>query len=126
MLRIPPEGHAVRSLIDVKVVEALTPESVAELPAVPEARVIAREYFRVVATPLARQFGGASTIHNVLTRSDDGRVILVGFGPRGSFRVRWNFGRVENVPSFLKMPPKITAAATAIVEAAVKNGRLKP
>lgn len=98
MLRVPPEGHPIRALVDVKVVEALTPDSVAELPTVPQAREIARKHFKChKAHTMARQFGDVNVIHNVLGRSEDGRVILIGFGPRGSFKLRWNFGRIETV-----------------------------
>lgn len=122
MLRVPPEGHAVRNLVDVQQVLTLTPDSVETLPTVPEARATSRAFFRDRKTPaLSRQYGDVSEIFNILVRANDGRVILVGFGPRGSFKLRWNFGRVEGVPSYLKVPAEITAAAHLIVETTHPN-----
>lgn len=98
MLRLPPEGHPVRTLLDTAEIVALTSQSALTLPTIPQARKIARERLKDAPTVKAPQYSNALKVCNLLVVAEDGRVALVGFGARGSYKVRWYFG-------YPKVPP---------------------
>lgn len=86
MIRLPPEGHPVRDVVDIAYILALTPQSALTLPIIPKARAMARDAFKDL--PLGTR------MYNLLAIGADDRVLLLGFGPHGGYRVRWNFGRI--------------------------------
>lgn len=118
MLKIPPEGHPVRALIDVDAVAALTVDDIALLPTVPEARALARQAW--VNQPCVRgpQYG---EIRYVLVRSEHGRVMLIGCNSRGGYKVRWTFRRADSVPDYLEVPEVYTRLATILIDEVIRQ-----
>lgn len=87
-LKIPVQGSAVRELIDMQQLAELTTESVRQLPTLQQARAQAHEIFA-----RARVQGGSVVSVNFVVLRADGLLQLVCIGPKGGYRVRWNFGR---------------------------------
>jgi hypothetical protein len=109
MLRLPPNNHPVRDLLDTDDIVALTTSAVNNLPSIPEARVIAKERLakRKPTEPGMRapQLGAAVPVVNMLAIDRDGRVLLVGFNAKNGFKIRWSFGRLDVIPERVKNPP---------------------
>jgi hypothetical protein len=86
MFRLPTAGHSARNLIgDLSTLaETLNPVNAVKLPAVWQARRSAEDYF---ATEKA-----ARRICFVILRADTCERWLISFGPRGGWRMEWNFG----------------------------------
>lgn len=121
-LKFPPDGHPVLAIVTREDIEALTPDTLGDLPTIADARKEARRQYQAGELANAPQLGVATT-YNAVIRTTDGCVVLAAVWPNGSLKVRWNFGRVEGAPAFLKVPPEITETATTIVEAGF-HGRL--
>lgn len=106
MLKMPPPGHDVRKLMPERELMALSPSTVMSLPTLTEAREDARRTFKI---DRARNPGAARVLLvNRIVRHEDGRILLMSFGPKGGYRTRWNFGR-------LSPPAKITGRGVSLV-----------
>lgn len=93
-LKFPSNGHPVLDIVTRGQIEALTPDTVYDLPTIADARKEAQRRADEGALVSAKQFGVAAA-YNALIRTTDGRVTLVAVWPNGSSKVRWNFGYVE-------------------------------
>lgn len=90
-LKLPPDGHAIRALLTIvqrSTVESMTLAEFTNLPSLPDARVLARSLFVHL---LKRE-----ELCHLLVATTDGCVKLFTFGPRGGYKMRWNFGRYQS------------------------------
>lgn len=85
-LILPPQTHAARELIDLGLLASLGEvENRMKLPTLREAKASA-----------ARTFAGDRAIRqvNMLVLRADGKLELIGFGPRGGRKTLWKFGQL--------------------------------
>lgn len=97
-LKLPPEGHPVRALI-VREDVPTTDTAYRLLPTIDEARRDARERFKADRRrPGFSCTGPSFLLIHTLVRHEDGRVLLMSFGPKGGYKTRWNLGRWSSEP----------------------------
>lgn len=84
MLRLPPRDSAIRECFDTAhLAELCAPENRLKLPTFREAKVNAREFFL--------KNKGVKQVNTITLRAD-GELWLIQIGPRGGWKVLWNFG----------------------------------
>ncbi len=111
-LKAPPANNQLSEVLaywngmlsPLSYVEAFTSGHVIALPTIPEARRLAAENFRTIV-PLY-------LVHYIV-RASDSRVMLVSFGPKGAYRVRWNFGRYGDPLEMIHLRTTVTNTGTA-------------
>jgi hypothetical protein len=86
MLRLPPQDSKVRECFDLShLAEMCAPENRLKLPTFRQALTNAKSFFG--------QNKGVKVVNSVTLRAN-GELWLIQVGPRGGWKVLWNFGQL--------------------------------